>query len=393
MKIRHKFFLIIIFLISSSLIYMMSKDNENELFFKAEKYEKDGNILGAIKYYEEYNKTNKNLERKEKVVLKIARIYPDYEIKINKYLEFLDQYPDSQYKFLARYELAELYKLNGDFKQAITENIKLANLSKGTVYWQKANINIAVLEYKFNQFDLAVEILKDLIDKINDYEDLGTAYFLLGKIMLDRSKYKEAEKFFLTCAGSYPQSSKGAASLFELQNIYILLGKYSEAERIASMLNQLYPDSIENKNVKNKLDNVETGKNKKYLEIELINLNKDNEIKNESTEIIKKELMNSLDIFEQNDEIKVSEIEKAYYIQMGYFSKLDNVNEVLRLFKSKGINDVFYAKTKVSGKSDRISYRILIGPFDNKRKANTRLIELKEQNIESIILELYKYYD
>ena len=103
--------------------------------------------------------------------------------------------------------------------------------------------------------------------------------------------------------------------------------------------------------------------------------------------------MNSLDIFEQNDEIKVSEIEKAYYIQMGYFSKLDNVNEVLRLFKSKGINDVFYAKTKVSGKSDRISYRILIGPFDNKRKANTRLIELKEQNIESIILELYKYYD
>ena len=78
---------------------------------------------------------------------------------------------------------------------------------------------------------------------------------------------------------------------------------------------------------------------------------------------------------------------------MGYFSKLDNVKEVIRLFNSKGINDVFYAKTKVSENPNKISYRILIGPFNNKEEANKRLIELKDKNIESIILELYKYYD
>ena len=78
---------------------------------------------------------------------------------------------------------------------------------------------------------------------------------------------------------------------------------------------------------------------------------------------------------------------------MGYFTELDNVKQVIRVLKSKGINDIFFAKTRVSDNSNKISYRILIGPFNKKTEANKRLIELKDKNIESIILELYKYYD
>ena len=393
MKIKYANLIIAFFLIFSSQVFIKSEERKNDLFANAEKYEEEGKVLEAVKCYEEYNQLNNNLEKKEKISLKIARISSEYETKVKKYREFLNQYPDSKYKFLARYELADLYKLNGDYKESIREYIKLANLSKGTIYWQKANINIASLEYKLKQYDLAIEILNDLLTKINDYEDLGTIYFLLGKIMLEQSKYKEAENFFLICAGSYPQSSKGAVSLLELQYIYILLDKYSEAERISLMLNQLYPDSLENLNAQKKLESIKVNKDKKYLEIELINLDNNNEIENKSIDKIKKDLQNSLDIFKKIDELKISNIEKAYYIQMGYFSKLDNVKEVIRLFNSKGINDVFYAKTKVSENPNKISYRILIGPFNNKEEANKRLIELKDKNIESIILELYKYYD
>ena len=393
MKIKYANLIIAFFLIFSSQVFIKSEERKNDLFANAEKYEEEGKVLEAVKCYEEYNQLNNNLEKKEKISLKIARISSEFETKVKKYREFLNQYPDSKYKFLARYELADLYKLNGDYKESIREYIKLANLSKGTIYWQKANINIASLEYKLKQYDLAIEILNDLLTKINDYEDLGTIYFLLGKIMLEQSKYKEAENFFLICAGSYPQSSKGAVSLLELQYIYILLDKYSEAERISLMLNQLYPDSLENLNAQKKLESIKVNKDKKYLEIELINLDNNNEIENKSIDKIKKDLQNSLDIFKKIDELKISNIEKAYYIQMGYFSKLDNVKEVIRLFNSKGINDVFYAKTKVSENPNKISYRILIGPFNNKEEANKRLIELKDKNIESIILELYKYYD
>jgi TolA-binding protein len=392
MKLRNSFLIFFLFFLAFYL-FSSNKEINDELFLKAEKYEKEGNISEAIRYYEKYNNQNNNLEDKEKIDLKIARIIPDYEIKVKRYKEFLEKYPDSQFRFLVRYELANLFKLNNKYQKAIIENIKLANLAKSTVYWQKANINIAILKYTLNEYELAAEVLNDLLKKIDDYEDLGTVYYLLGKIMVKQLKYKEAEKLFLICAGSYPQSSKGALSLFELQNVYILLSKYSEAERIALMLNQLYPDSLENKNAQKRLETIKVDKNKKYLEIELINLNNDIEIKNISTDNIKKELKSSMDIFDESTNNSISKEDKAYYIQMGYFSKLDNVKEVIRVFKSKGILDVFYARTRPSSKSKGTSYRILIGPFHKKSDANKRLIDLKDKNIESIILELYKYYD
>ncbi len=392
MKKKFYVFLIIISFLSFYL-YSLENENQKELFKKAVASENQGYIQKAILYYEEYNKSTSDIDKKEKVFLKIARILPEYETKVEKYKEFLNIYSKSKFRFLAQYELANLYKLNNELSKALNENIKLANLSKGSVYWQKANINISILEYELERYDLALEILNGLLEKINDYEDLGTVYFLLGEIMLKKEKYKEAEKFFLICSGSYPQSSKGAVSLFELQYIYILLGKYTEAERITSMLNQLYPDSLENTKAQKKLDNINLDKNKKYLEIELINLNKDINIENKSMAKIKEDLMDSLDIFEINDKSNTYESISAYYIQMGYYSDLKNAQEVIKLFKSKGINDVFYTKTKSSVKSKNIYYRILIGPFKSKSDANKRLIELKEKNIESIILELFKYYD
>ena len=78
---------------------------------------------------------------------------------------------------------------------------------------------------------------------------------------------------------------------------------------------------------------------------------------------------------------------------MGFYADINNSKEVIRVFNSKGVNDAFIAKTKSSENTDKVSYRIVIGPFDTKEKANKRLVELKEKNIESIVLELYKNYD
>lgn len=398
MKLKNKF-LIITFLFFSFIAYSLEKNypldknNEINLYRNAIQFEIEGKFSDAIKCLEEYNKIIKDKEEKEKIELKILRLYPQYEKKVEKYKEFLEKYTKSKYKFLVHYELANLYKIKGNYEKAMSENIKLANLSKGSVYWQKANLNIAIIEYELERYDLALEILNDLLIKIKDYEDLGTVYFILGKIKFKQLNYKDAEKCFLTSAGSYPQSSKGAASLFELLNIYVLLIKYSEAERIALMLNQLYPDALENIEAKKILDKIKTNDNKKYLEIELININKDNMNYNNSMIVILDELKNSININNEDIEKQKIQTNKAYYIQMGFYTDINNSNEVIRLYNSKGVNDVFIAKTKSSENSGKISYRIVIGPFDSKEKANKRLVELKEKNIESIVLELYKYYD
>ncbi len=398
MKIKYKV-LLTVFLYFSFIAYSLDKNfpldknDEIKLYNKALEYEDDGNFIEAIKFYEEYNKIIKDKEKKEKIELKIIRLYPQYDIKVEKYKEFLDKYPKSKFKFLVQYELANLYKLKGNYEKAMSENIKLANLSKGNIYWRKANINIAIIEYELERYELAITILNDLLVKINDYEDLGTVYYLLGMIRIKQLNYKDAEKCFLTCAGSYPQSSKGAASLFELLNIYVLLNKYSEAERITLMLNQLYPDALENVEAKKILEKLKTGNNKKYLEIELININKDNINENNSMDIILDELKNSIIINDKDIENNGIESNRSYYIQLGFYTDLNNSKEVIRVFSSKSVNDAFISKTKSSENSDKVSYRIVIGPFDTKEKANKRLVELKEKNIESIILELYKYYD
>ena len=80
------------------------------------------------------------------------------------------------------------------------------------------------------------------------------------------------------------------------------------------------------------------------------------------------------------------------YIQLGYFSTLETAKRVAKKYKDLGVNNVYHAKTR-SSKNTKVFYRVIIGPFNTKKEANKELIELKEKNIESIILELTKSYD
>ena len=335
---------------------------------------------------EEYN------SELEKKYLKTARALPLDEA-VKKYEDFLRKYPDSNFRLLARYELSNLYKIIENYDKALDQYRILLNVSKGTSYWQKSIINISMIEFKLGNYDKAKVELSKLINKIDDYEDNGKIYYLSGKIMFAKGMYKEAEKHFLICAGTYPQSSKGASSLLELVKIYILMGKYDEAERIKEMLNSLYPDSPEGYKVDDLLKKIKNNiENTNHLEIELINLNKEIDIKSSSLIFLDSELEKSLNENNKKDNSSISNAECNFYIQLGYLSTEENAANMVSEYKKKNVAEVYYTKTKSSDTS-KVYYRVVLGPFSTKKSANNKLIDLKEKNIESIILELCKYYE
>ena len=403
-----KLFSIFIFFLSFSLFAENSIDNANKhsilLYKQALNYENQEKFNKAIEFYEKHIQTIKNKDLIEKINLKIARITPEYKDAVKKYKDFLSSYPGSYFKFLARYELACLHKLNGKYNEAIEEYRLLSKISKGTLYWQKAIMDIALLEYKNDKYDSAIRNINNVLKHIDDYEEVGKAYYLLGKIMLKQGLHEDAERFFLICAGSFPQSSKAAASLFELMNVYILTGKYLEAKRIAAMISQLYADSPENHEASQLLKKISNNiKEKRILEVELINLNEDHKIEEKFMKKLRGDLKLSLLIYDiknlTDDDNRMdypttntNQSLANIYIQLGYFSTLETAKRVAKKYKDLGVNNVYHAKTR-SSKNTKVFYRVIIGPFNTKKEANKELIELKEKNIESIILELTKSYD
>ncbi len=363
-----------------------------ELFRKAVEYEKNHDYEQAAKYYYKCYLENKN----EKLLLKSARITPDINESIDRYSEFLKNFPVSRFRHLARYEFANLLLVDKQTDRALDEFGKLLKLSRGTIYWGKSLVKTAVIYCSRKDYREAVKMLSQGMDSTEDYETHGEINYLFGKIYLDQSNYDEAEHYFLIVAGSFSDCGKAPASLMELVKIYIRNNDYGKAKRAYRMLCELYPDSFEKAEADSTINKINDKiRDIREEELTLINLNKNPNIAGKDNKRLKDdlELSSRLDIY-PDDPVKniKSDDTAGYYIQLSYLSSKENALKSVADYKSAGINDVFYARTR-SSESSKILYRVLIGPFGSKEKASARLIELKEKNIEAIILELDKEYE
>jgi len=387
MKIIIKFFFILL-LNTVFCLNAFTNEESNDLLKKAFNYENTGDINNAIIYYKKYLK----LKDDEKIQLKIARLTDDFNEAYKLYINFIDKYPKSRYRFIARYELAVLYKLNNDLEKAIFEFEELAKISIGNAYWDKSKINTAFLNYELKNYKASINILNELLNKSRSYDTISFVYYLLGMVMLDQDKIDDAKNYFLICAYSFPESTKAPCALLELLKIFIKRKMYLESKKAFEILNQLYPDSYE-KNIADDL----IEKIKPFIEnlnadsIELVTFTDEYDLdKNDMKRLYDDLLLSTkLDIIDLQEE---DENKSGYYIQLGYLQSKENAKKMTDQFKDLGISDVFYAKTK-SSKSSNVSYRVVIGPFKTEETANKRVIELKEKNIESLMMELRKEYE
>ena len=300
-------------------------------------------IREAVKHYEEYIKKTDDKELIEKIILKIARIIPDYDESVKYYKYFFTRNPDSRYNFIARYELAILHKLNGNNGEALKEFMTLAKESKDNKFYsEKANINIAEIEIENLKYDDAASRLAKMADNSDDYDDNGKIYYLLGLTKFKQGMLTDAEKNFLTVAGTFPLSGKAAASLYELIMIYKNNGKIKDAERTSLMLVNHYPDSLEAFKVKDMTNPNAAVNDDKNSGAEPVELKKVRNISSKFHDVLLNDLNDSIILTDE----KNNGIESGYYIQLGYYSTKENADLIAENCRKKWIKDIFVAKTR-----------------------------------------------
>ncbi|HQJ05288.1 MAG TPA: SPOR domain-containing protein [Spirochaetota bacterium] len=245
-------------------------------------------------------------------------------------------------------------------------------------------------------FKSAIKNLYEILEEIEDYEDLARAYFLLGAVMSKQGLPDDAEQFYLITAGTFPLSCKAPAALLELLKIYLAQNKLDYAKKVQIMIGELYPDSPQNHEAQKRSKELKDVKElDEFIELHLINLEENNDFKKKSLARLRADIKLSNEEFiekVEKTEGDKKETKRGYYLQIGYFSSEENSKNYVESFNKKWGEKAFYSET-VSSKTGLTNYRILIGPFSDRSKANDKLIELKEKNIEAITLELGGSYD
>jgi tetratricopeptide (TPR) repeat protein len=377
--------LFISFIFINIIFILYPQTNPQTVLNKAIELENNGKNTEAIEYYKKYILLINDNDEKEKISLKIPRLIDNIPDSIEEYKNYLLKFPKSRYRFLARFELANLYSINKSYKSSLSEYYNLSNISKGTAYWQKSLIEASKIEIILSNIEQAMKNLYNILNEIDDYEDIGTIYFYLGVIYIKQNSFPDAEQYFLMCAGSFPQCSKSGASLNELMNIYILEKKYNQARTIARMIEELYTDSFENLLAKKTLNSIEGYKSGESDKVNLINLNDDKDIKDKSMARLKSDLELSIEIKNIDNTPKDKSI--GYYVQLRYFSQEEFALKLIDICKSKNVKYVFIKKSE-SSSSGKVFYRVLSGPYNTEKQANEKLIEFKENNLESIVIKL-----
>ncbi|MBN2544658.1 MAG: tetratricopeptide repeat protein [Spirochaetes bacterium] len=372
LNIKFYFFLFFYLLLIKFNIF---SDQTNDLLKNALIYENNGNYDKALEYYQKYIKVNND----EKVFLKIIRLTQDYDEIVQKYNDFLIEFPVSRFRFIARYELAKIYLLNNNYKEALKEFEKLKEFSRGNQYYYRSSYNIANIHNKLKNYHEAIIEIDNLLSDDENIYNKAECFYLSAIINIKNGNYKEAEKNLLFCIDNYSSSDIVASCLFELITIYMKMNDIDNVNYYSDKLNKGFPDSFENYIIKKKLKNNNTNDNELiyYNENELINDNR-----------IRSDLKLSLEIDSSNELINL----KSYYLQLSYLSNYENAKILLDSYRLKGLNDIFISRTE-SASSNKIFYRLLIGPYFNLKDAKKRKEELDSKKIDSIIMELVKSYE
>lgn len=395
---KHLTKLIIIFiLIFTPLFTAFAQTKNSELYAKAVALDNKHKYSEAIKVYRQYinaaAECGENFQE-DKIRLRIARITEDFAQAASEYKTFIEKCPKSRYRFLARYELATLYKLKGHYSEALTEFYELSYRCKGTPYWQKSLLEATEIEIELYNFEKAMVNLYHLLEEIEDYEDIGRTYFLLGVAAVKQKSFDDAEEYFLICAGSFPMCSAAASSLLELISIHIHAGRIAYAKKIQSMLEDMYPDSPQIYEAPKLLaDYKDVKADEGFIEIEL-NMEDNQKIRQRTLARLREDFHLSNDEFtdkSHNSPADSGTLKSGTYLQLGYYSDPKYAQEYIEECDKKGIKGLFLSET-VSSKSDQKFYRILLGPFSQKA-ANEKLIELKDSHIEAISMELTINYE
>ncbi len=219
------------------LIPLPQITEEERAVFNLDIFIKKGELLSA----ESFIKKQSHIEDKRFFVLsfKVFDILHKYNSAVDnlrKYALMEDTHRD--YFKLAEYYLTDL----NDLENALLFYNKCIEKNPEGPFSSIALINRIKCTLYNGDKDKALKMLADFLDKYGETSPLtDEAYFIYGKLMLDRGNYEEAVKSFENILVNYPDSSLKGKALLYLGKSYFRNGMYADSIK-------LFEEKLENKN-------------------------------------------------------------------------------------------------------------------------------------------------
>lgn len=375
--------------LDSCFFPLLYAENFSDCYKNAVLKEKSHQINEAILLYHKAAKLSPAQSATERIKLKIARITPDFEQKINLYNDFITIYPKSKLLYLVYYEKAFLYYLKEKYEEALKTYQALMDISFGTPYFTKAALLVSGIYLDQNKPDFVIENIYRILEDVADYEETAECYYFLGKAFLLKEKPQDAKDFFLICAGTFHTAYRARASLLELLKIAVKENNLKEGKKYFSLLAEKFPESLEYNEAQQLTKWEKNSKEKQNSESGLINLPFGEEKKTSILLKIQEELKNSNEIQNSFSGEKYF-VAPGLYLQLGSYSEEANAQKYKEKLQEREIEPLLISRQM--GSSGYL-YKVIAGPFLNKIEANQKLIDLKDKGIDAFFMEISPVYE
>lgn len=195
-----------------------------ECFVEMKKYKEAASAFERIKLF--YPKS----QLASKALIESARYFElanDLQNTKKVLLALIQEYPESEYLYTARFKFAEILTKEGNFERALIEYKKISNEVEDKNLKFKANLNIAKINATLGKSEEAEKQFLQITSQsgINP-EIIASAYFELGKIQAEFGEYENAINYMLT-AQSILSTSTSSDEIKDLkQKILLQLANY-----------------------------------------------------------------------------------------------------------------------------------------------------------------------
>lgn len=219
-----------------------------ECFVELKKYKEAGSAFERIKLFYPRNQIA------PKALIESAKYFElanDIQNAKKVILALIQEYPESEYFYTARFKFAEILTKEGNLERALIEYRKISNEVDDKNLKFKALLNIARLNSSLGKSEEAENYLTNIVSQTEIAPGIiSSAYFELGKLQAEFGEYETAINYMLKSLALMDTSEESKTLkpkvLLNLANYYFNIADYQNAIKFYNELLNSLPESESN---------------------------------------------------------------------------------------------------------------------------------------------------
>ncbi|CUU09150.1 tol-pal system protein YbgF, partial [Candidatus Kryptonium thompsonii] len=219
-----------------------------ECFVELKKYKEAGSAFERIKLFYPRNQIA------PKALIESAKYFElanDIQNAKKVILALIQEYPESEYFYTARFKFAEILTKEGNLERALIEYRKISNEVDDKNLKFKALLNIARLNSSLGKSEEAENYLTNIVSQTEIAPGIiSSAYFELGKLQAEFGEYDTAINYMLKSLALMDTSEESKTLkpkvLLNLANYYFNIADYQNAIKFYNELLNSLPESESN---------------------------------------------------------------------------------------------------------------------------------------------------